>query len=571
MLDVPERTPAADDWNTGKIVFGGRRGGGPFEGPGVPGIVACRRALEHGIEEIADKNKRPNNLEENADGDDEIPDFPAAARLVSVDSPRHAEKARNMHEIEGEMETDEEEPEMEFAKFFVVEAAAHFREPVVEGTEDGEEDGANDDVVEMSDDEIRGAELPIKRNSRKHDASEAGDEELEQECNAEEHGSFEDELAAPHGAEPIENFDSGGNRNDHGGQGKGGVAIGTHPNREHVMGPNAHADETDGDSGADHDGIAEDGLAGEDGDDFRSEGKTGDDQDVDLRVAENPEEMHPQDGGAASLSVKEVRAEETIESEHHLGGRKGRNDDEHQASRDQVEPGQKRHLAEGHAGTTEAKDGGNKVDAGADAAEPGNEEAERPEICAVAQGKGLCRERGVRKPANVGRGANAIEAVAADETEVQKKATESGKPEAEGIEARKGHVSRANHERKEVIAEAEQDRHGDKKDHGGAMHGEHLIEELRGDEMVVGNDELDAHDGGFNATDYEEEDGVEDIEDAEALVVNGGDPGIEEVAKGARRLVHGSEGNGFRGHAGKTSVSLQGLQIGGHGFQVVVA
>ena len=79
------------------------------------------------------------------------------------------------------------------------------------------------------------------------------------------------QLAAPHGAEPIEDFDSGGNRNDHGGEGKERVAVGTHANREHVVRPNAHADEADRDSGADHDGIAEDGLAREDGNNFRSE------------------------------------------------------------------------------------------------------------------------------------------------------------------------------------------------------------------------------------------------------------------------------------------------------------
>ena len=225
-------------------------------------------------------------------------------------------------------------------------------------------------------------------------------------------------------------------------------------------------------------------------------------------------------------------AEKTIESEHNLGGRERRNDQENQATHDQIEPGKQRHLAKSHAGTAQAKDGGNKVDGGTDAAETGDQEAECPEIGAVAKGKCFCGQRSVGEPANVRRGADAIEPIAAEETEIKENAAESGEPEAEGIEAGKSHVSGANHERNEEIAEAEKNGHGDEKDHSGAVHGEHLIEELRGDEMIVGNDELDAHDGGFNAADHEEQDGVEDIEDAEAFVVDGSDPRMEKNANG---------------------------------------
>ena len=125
-----------------------------------------------------------------------------------------------MHEVEGEMETDDKEPEVEFAEFFVVETATHFGEPIIEGAKDSEEDGANDDVMKVSNDKIGIGELPIEGSSTQHNASESSNEELEKEGNAEEHGGFENELAAPHGAEPIEDFDSGGNSNDHGGKDK---------------------------------------------------------------------------------------------------------------------------------------------------------------------------------------------------------------------------------------------------------------------------------------------------------------------------------------------------------------
>src|SRR5271167_51703 len=260
-------------------------------------------------------------------------------------------------------------------------------------------------------------------------------------------------------------------------------------------------------------------------------------------MAKDPEEMHPEHGRPTGLGVEEVCAEEAIEGEHDLRGSERRDDKQNHGAHHQIQPNKERHFEKGHAGTAQAHDGGDKVDGGPDAAEPGDEEGQRPEIGAVADGKGFCGERRISEPANVGRAAGTIETVAADETEVQEQTAESGEPEAPGVEAGEGHVARADHERDEVIAKTEQDGHGDEKDHGGAMHGKHLIEELRRDEMIVRNNELVAHDGGFDAADHEEQDGVENVENSETFMVNGGDPGIQNLAEGTRRLAHSSERN----------------------------
>ena len=67
-----------------------------------------------------------------------------------------------------------------------------------------------------------------------------------------------------------------------------------HADREHVMRPDAHADERDAHGRRHHRRIAEDGFAREHGDDFVGEGKCGKHQDIDLGMPEDPEEMHPQ-------------------------------------------------------------------------------------------------------------------------------------------------------------------------------------------------------------------------------------------------------------------------------------
>ena len=56
-----------------------------------------------------------------------------------------------------------------------------------------------------------------------------------------------------------------------------------------------------------HGRIAEDGLAREDGNDLVGEGEGGQHQDVDLGMAEDPEEVHPEHGRAAGLGIEEVR------------------------------------------------------------------------------------------------------------------------------------------------------------------------------------------------------------------------------------------------------------------------
>ena len=102
--------------------------------------------------------------------------------LVGVDAARHSQQAGNVHEVEGEMEADEEQPEVPLAQLLAQHAAGDLRVPVVERGKEHEENGADQDVVEMGDDEIGVAELPVERRDGQHDAGESGDQKLEQKA-----------------------------------------------------------------------------------------------------------------------------------------------------------------------------------------------------------------------------------------------------------------------------------------------------------------------------------------------------------------------------------------------------
>ena len=76
---------------------------------------------------------------------------------------------------------------------------------------------------------------------------------------------------------------------------------------------------------AHHDGVAKDRLARENRNHLGEDRERRQHQDVDLGMAEDPEEVHPDDGRAAGLGVEEMPAQVAIEQQHDLrGGQRAR-------------------------------------------------------------------------------------------------------------------------------------------------------------------------------------------------------------------------------------------------------
>ena len=103
----------------------------------------------------------------------------------------------------------------------------------------------------------------------------------------------------------------------------------------------------------------------------------------------------------------------------------------------------------------------------------------------------------------------------------------SRKPKTEGIQTGKRHVTRADHQRNQVIGKPEKDGHGYEENHGRTMHGEHAIEHLWRDKIVVRAHQLDADNGCFNTADDEKNQGVKDVQNTQALVIDRGYPHMQ--------------------------------------------
>src|SRR5690349_6773625 len=100
MLEVPERAAAANLGNYRKVITWRRGRYGPLQGPGIPRIISRCRAANVRPNQIEEENQHSGGLEENPDGDDQIPNIPAASGFVGVDSAGHAQQPGDMHEVE---------------------------------------------------------------------------------------------------------------------------------------------------------------------------------------------------------------------------------------------------------------------------------------------------------------------------------------------------------------------------------------------------------------------------------------------------------------------------------------
>jgi hypothetical protein len=104
-------------------------------------------------------------------------------------------------------------------------------------------------------------------------------------------------------------------------------------------------------------------------------------------------------------------------------------------------------------------------------------------------------------------------------------------------------MSRANHQWHEVVSKAEKHRYPYEENHGGAVHGEHAVEDLRRNKAIVWIHQLDAHDHGFRAGDGKKQQGIKDVKNAQALVIDRGDPLVQRLhpqpARGPFRRLNG--------------------------------
>src|SRR3989442_9244057 len=103
-------------------------------------------------------------------------------------------------------------------------------------------------------------------------------------------------------------------------------------------------------------------------------------------MSEYPKEVHPEDSGAAGLSIEEMASQISIDQQHDLSGRQWRNRNQNHSCHDKVEPHQQGHPADLHARASQTDNRGDDVDRRSDASKPGDQECESPVIRTMTWG-----------------------------------------------------------------------------------------------------------------------------------------------------------------------------------------
>jgi hypothetical protein len=141
----------------------------------------------------------------------------------------------------------------------------------------------------------------------------------------------------------------------------------------------------------------------------------------------------------------------------------------------------------------------------------------RPEIASLAGREVRTGQRHVREPARVRRGVQ-------QHRRRQHQPAEEIQVVAERVEPRERDVSGADHQRHQVDAHRLHHRHGEQEHHHRAVRGEDLVVEVRAEEVIVGNRQLDAHQRGENARRDEEAERGGDIPLADRPVIDHAEP-----------------------------------------------
>ncbi len=125
--------------------------------------------------------------------------------------------------------------------------------------------------------------------------------------------------------------------------------------------------------------------------------------DVDLGVAEEPEQVLPQQRRAALGRVEEVRAEVAVSSSIvTVAASDGQREDD-QVRVDQDRPHEQRHAAPAHAGRAHVVDRRDEVDRAEDRGQAGEVDHVDPRVLAAARRVLLRRQRHVGEPAGLRR------------------------------------------------------------------------------------------------------------------------------------------------------------------------
>ena len=201
--------------------------------------------------------------------------------------------------------------------------------------------------------------------------------------------------------------------------------------------------------------------------------------------------------------VKEAEAEDAFHGGQAQGNRDHRGPQDHDYGRGVMRPDKKRQAEPSHARRSHSVHGNQEVEPGKNRGETGDEYADHGGSHCGVRIDGA--QRGVERPTGI---------EAARDHGVQRKgAADNVDVPAEKIDFRESQILRPNHQWDQEIAKHRGDRRNqEEENHGDAMHGEHAVVGVGGEESAVRRHQVQANHHGEEAADEEKESDRGEIE-----------------------------------------------------------
>ena len=135
--------------------------------------------------------------------------------MIGVNAPRHAHQSKDVHGKKSEIESEKHHPEAQLAQLLVHHAAGHLGQPVIDGRENRKHIGADEYIVNVSDDVVSVVHLPVDRNDAGENSVQAADHQQRDRADRIVHGRSQHRSSFPDGSHPGEHLHRGKDRDGH--------------------------------------------------------------------------------------------------------------------------------------------------------------------------------------------------------------------------------------------------------------------------------------------------------------------------------------------------------------------
>lgn len=208
---------SVDDRLEIKVTVAGRTWCHPFEGITVPRITADSFAKEYAVDKVPGEDNLRGNHRNCTPSHKLVHRQQMPERFVVIgirQSSGKTDSSKNVHREEGAIQKDECQEEVNLPKRLIHHPPKHLWIPKIDRTPDRHRGPGEENVVEVSDDEVSIVNENINGSGRHKDPRQTTDDEHRDEGKGEQHGCRELYFTAPNGAQPIEHL-HGTRQSDH--------------------------------------------------------------------------------------------------------------------------------------------------------------------------------------------------------------------------------------------------------------------------------------------------------------------------------------------------------------------